>query len=200
MNGLLPKILIIDNNDSFTYNLVQIFREYGRCAYTVIAHDRVDVAGAAEYDGILFSPGPGLPAEYPVMSELLDRYGGSKSFLGICLGHQAIAEHFGARLYNLGRVRHGIAEIVTVTDPDEMLFTGTSQQFTSGLYHSWAVTGDKGSLLSENRLIVTATGSDGVIMGLRHCDYDIRSVQFHPESFITTRGRIIIHNWIDHLV
>ena len=124
MNYRKPKILIVDNYDSFTYNLVEIFREYGHCSYTVIKHDLIIPEEVSDYDAFLFSPGPGVPSDVPVMAGLLSLYHKEKSFLGICLGHQAIAEKFDARLVNLHYVRHGIKTRVRITAPDDYLFTG----------------------------------------------------------------------------
>lgn len=194
-----PKILIIDNYDSFTYNLVQLLKKHGSCFHSVSRNNETDVFLAGSYNAFLFSPGPGVPSEVPVMKEIIRMYGSRKSILGVCLGHQAIAEFFGARLENLSTVNHGMRARVRVTCPDDYLFSGIGCEFDAGLYHSWAVTGNPEELLSANHLRVTATDSDGTIMAIAHETFDIRGVQFHPESFITECGYKIINNWIDHI-
>jgi len=199
MNNKSPRILIVDNYDSFTYNLVQIVREYDGCIFDVTKSDKIDVGNAAVYDGFLFSPGAGLPDESPVMSELLKRYTGKKSFLGICLGHQAIAEYFGMKLVPLDYVRHGLKEVITITDSSDYLFKGMSLKFTAGLYHSWAVIDDPMKPGSLSGLKVTAISSDGTIMVVAHVRYNIRGIQFHPESYLSENNHLIIHNWINHL-
>lgn len=197
MNNKNPRILVVDNYDSFTYNLVQIIEEHGYCNFDVIKNDKVDITSADQYDGFLFSPGPGIPAEVPLMTRLLRTYFMRKSILGICLGHQAIAENFGMKLINLGSVRHGIKTRIKVIDPSDYLFEGMPMEFDAGLYHSWAAELIPGSVPP---LRVTSKNHDGIIMSIAHVSYDIRGIQFHPESYISEYRNVIIHNWINHLI
>ena len=199
MNIKSPKILIVDNYDSFTYNLVQIIQEHGGCIFDVLKNDTVNISYAAKYDGFLFSPGPGIPKESPLMAELLRLYHSKKSFLGICLGHQAIAETFGMKLIKLNTVRHGIKTIIKIIDSSDYIFEGVPSKFSAGLYHSWAVSAESKLLESVSDLRVTALSKDGIIMAVAHIKYNIRGVQFHPESYLTEYGHKIIHNWINHL-
>lgn len=194
-----PEILIVDNYDSFTYNLVQIIQEHGGCTFDVLKNDQVNIANASKYDGYLFSPGPGIPEESPIMAELLSLYRGNKSILGICLGHQAIAETFGMKLTKLNSVRHGLRTQIKIIDSSDYIFEGVPSEFTAGLYHSWAVSAECRLPEPVSDLRVTALSDDGIIMAVAHTRYDIRGVQFHPESYLTEYGQKIIHNWIDHL-
>jgi anthranilate synthase component II len=198
MNIKSPVILIVDNYDSFTYNLVQIFREHGGCSFDVLKNDEVDLTDASKYDGFLFSPGPGIPEESPVMNELLRLYGTGKSILGICLGHQAIAETFGMKLIKLNSVLHGQKTQIRIIDPADYIFKGVPSGFTAGLYHSWAVSAVGGPEYFSD-LRVTALGNDGIIMAVAHVKYNIRGVQFHPESYLSEYGHKIIHNWINRI-
>jgi len=199
MNIMSPRILIVDNYDSFTYNLVQIIQEHGGCNFDVVKHNAVNIAYAVMYDGFLFSPGPGIPRESPLMTELLNAYHGKKSFLGICLGHQAIAETFGMKLIKLNSVRHGLKTIIKIIDSSDYIFEGVPSEFSAGLYHSWAVSAESRFLESVSDLRVTALSNDGIIMAVAHIRYDIRGIQFHPESYLSEYGNIILHNWINNL-
>ncbi|MCM1337344.1 MAG: aminodeoxychorismate/anthranilate synthase component II [Candidatus Amulumruptor caecigallinarius] len=186
------KLLIIDNYDSFTYNIVHAVRQLG-VTPTVKRNDELSLDEVAGYDKIIISPGPGIPSEAGLVPKILARYASEKPLLGICLGHQAIGEHFGAKLRNLTQVYHGIKSTVTVTAPD-YLFDGLGESFDVGRYHSWVVDGKE---LPES-LEVTAVSTDGEIMALRHRIFDVRGVQFHPESILTPDGMRIISNWINH--
>ncbi len=188
----MQRILLIDNYDSFTYNLVESFRRLDGCTLEVVTHDRVELPAVADYDRIVFSPGPGLPDEYPAMFRILEEYHREKPILGICLGHQAIARYFGARLGNLPGVLHGRSVEIEIRPPVDRLFQGIPRQTTVGLYHSWEVRDYE----LPGSLRVTATGPGGIIMGLAHTAYDIRGVQFHPESFITREGGRMLGNWV----
>ena len=183
------KILVLDNYDSFTYNLVYILRELGHRP-DVVRNDKMTVEQAAGYDKILLSPGPGIPDEAGILKPLIAEYGPTKSILGVCLGHQAIGEVFGATLENLGDVLHGVAHAAHVLDRDEPLFKGLPDDLTVGRYHSWSVV--RGSLPAD--LLVTAEDENGRVMGLRHARYD---VQFHPESVLTVGGVQMMKNWIN---
>jgi anthranilate synthase component 2 len=199
MNKKSPRILIVDNYDSFTYNLVQILQEHGGCNFDVIKNDAVNIAYAAMYDGFLLSPGPGIPTEAPLMAELLRVYHSKKSFLGICLGHQAIAETFGMKLIKLNSVRHGLKTTIRIIDSSDYIFEGMPSEFTAGLYHSWAVSFKRNGPEDVSSMRVTALSNDGIIMAVAHIRYDIRGVQFHPESYLSDYGHKIIYNWINHL-
>lgn len=199
MNNKLPRILIVDNYDSFTYNLVQIIEENGGCNFDVIKNDAVNIGCAAIYDGFLFSPGPGIPVEAPLMAELLRVYHSKKSFLGICLGHQAIAETFGMKLIKLDTARHGLKTIIKIIDSSDYIFEGMPSEFNAGLYHSWAVSIESKFPESVSDLRITALSNDGIIMAVAHVIYDIRGVQFHPESYLSEYGHRVIHNWIKHM-
>lgn len=200
MNYRRPRILIVDNYDSFTFNLVQILREYDRCDFDIEKNDRINVAGTERYDGFLFSPGPGVPSEAPVMAELLGKYSGSKGFFGVCLGHQVIAEFFGLKLEKLDTVRHGVSARIRLVEPYDYIFTGMPAEFDAGLYHSWGVYHDSSIEYSEHNLRVTAICNDGIIMALAHTEFNIRGLQFHPESFISEQGPLPVRNWIDRLL
>ncbi|MDN4166442.1 aminodeoxychorismate/anthranilate synthase component II [Cytophagales bacterium LB-30] len=191
------KVLVIDNYDSFTYNLVQVIKETGLASQLkVVRNDAFELSEVAEYDKIVLSPGPSLPAEAGLMPELIKQYSATKSILGVCLGHQAIAEAFGGSLFNLKEVVHGVATPIEVTDKQELLFQSVSPRFLACRYHSWAVA--KSSLPAD--LVVTAEDDQGVIMALRHKHYDVRGVQFHPESVLSPEGKRMINNWMQHKV
>jgi anthranilate synthase component 2 len=189
------RILLIDNNDSFTYNLAQLIEEVSICELTIRANDAVSTEDAGGYDKIIFSPGPGIPSEFPLMNKIIHRWKGVKPILGICLGHQAIAEFFGGMLINLPCVSHGIQRKIKIIDPDDYLFSDLPFEITVGLYHSWAV--NHSALPSELKL--TAIDADGIVMALAHKRYDIRGVQFHPESYMTDGGTIILKNWLENV-
>lgn len=188
----MSKILIIDNYDSFTYNLVHLVNEIGlQC--DVWRNDKFAIGDVDAYSHIILSPGPGIPSEAGLLLEVIEKYAPTKSIFGVCLGQQAIAEVFGGKLYNLSRPMHGIATPIRVTDPQEKLFTGLPQSFKVGRYHSWVVDRDGFPAV----LTVTAIDEqDNSIMALRHKDYDVRGVQFHPESVLTEHGRAIMQNWL----
>ncbi len=187
------KLLIIDNYDSFTYNIVHTLRELGVTPH-VVRNDAISVDEAGHYDAIIISPGPGIPSEAGILPELLKRYSATKPILGICLGHQAIGECFGASLRNLDNVYHGISSTIRITDRD-CLFDGLPETIDVGRYHSWVI--DRHGLPDD--LAVTAVSDDGEIMAVRHRRYDVRGVQFHPESILTPCGQKILGNWLHHL-
>jgi len=187
------KIVLLDNNDSFTYNWVELLRQVQGEEPIVVSHD---FKGELPYaDAYLFSPGPGLPSEKPLMKKVMDAFSESKPILGVCLGHQFIAEYFGAKLYNLGKLNHGIqAEIYE--SGECKLFKGIKFPVAAGLYHSWAV--ESGSL--EKTALVSIAQSDGLVMALEHQSLPITGVQFHPESFLTEEGPKLIDNWLQFYV
>jgi len=184
-------ILVIDNYDSFTFNLVHLLNETGHQA-TVWRNDKFELNDVNAFDKILLSPGPGIPSESGLLLDVISTYSQTKSILGICLGMQAIAEVFGGELYNLTRPVHGRATEITVLDNQERLFLNCPTNFNVGRYHSWAVKNDK----VPQSLKVTASDAGGVIMALRHLSLDVRGVQFHPESVLTEHGKAMISNWL----
>ena len=187
------KILVLDNYDSFTYNLVHLLRELGHGPnLTVTRNDQLALEEADAYDAILLSPGPGVPAEAGLMPAIIKRYAPTKRILGVCLGHQGLAESFGATLYNLPAVLHGVATEAEVTQPDERLFRSLPRRFNVGRYHSWAVRPE--SVPAE--LEVTARDASGEVLALRHRQFDVRGVQFHPESILTEHGAAMLKNWL----
>ncbi len=186
------KLLIFDNYDSFTYNIAHAVRALG-VEPDVRRNDRITLDEVDAYDKIIISPGPGIPSEAGILPQLLERYATEKPILGVCLGHQAIGERFGAKLRNLSTVYHGVQTPVHLT-ADDYIFAGMPSEFEVGRYHSWVV--DKDSLPDE--LQVTAFSPDGEIMAMRHRVYDVRGVQFHPESILTPYGMTIIENWLEH--
>lgn len=184
-------ILVIDNYDSFTFNLVHLINECGHEA-TVWRNDKFKLEDVAQFDKILLSPGPGIPSEAGLLLDVIRNYGPTKSILGVCLGMQAIAEVFGGKLYNLSRPVHGRATRMKVTDESELLFNECPAEFNVGRYHSWAV--DNTAFSQE--LEVTAIDQNDVIMALRHKNLDVKGVQFHPESVLTEHGKQMMKNWL----
>ena len=185
------KIAVIDNYDSFTYNLVHLVRSLN-VEVDVVRNDKFKIEDLSCYDKILLSPGPGIPSEAGLLLNVIKAYAGKKPLLGVCLGHQAIAEVFGGTLRNLQNVYHGVATPCRVV-ADDVLFNGLPKEFEVGRYHSWVV--DRDSL--PTCLEVTSESPDGEIMSLRHRELDVRGVQFHPESVLTPVGKQIISNWIN---
>ncbi|MCT1524833.1 anthranilate synthase component II [Sphingobacterium hotanense] len=184
-------VLVIDNYDSFTYNLVHLLQELNT-AYVVVRNDKFELADVEQYDKILLSPGPGIPEEAGLLMDVIRTYAPSKSILGICLGQQAIAEVFGGTLYNMPKPLHGVATSIHITDPEEKLFQNFPSDSKIGRYHSWAV---EDKTLPES-LKITAVDPSGVIMALSHKEYDVRGMQFHPESILTDNGKSLIENWL----
>ncbi len=186
----MRRVLVIDNYDSFTYNLVHMLREL-KVPTEVKRNDQLALEEVADYDSVLLSPGPGLPADAGLMPELIARYAGKKSILGVCLGHQALAEHFGGRLVNLPQVYHGVVTPIHVTAEDPIL-KGLPQTFEVCRYHSWIV--DHPDF--PDSLLITAQDADGTIMAFRHREFPLYGLQFHPESIMTPHGMEMIKNWI----
>ena len=186
----MEKILIFDNYDSFTYNIVHLVNSLGYDA-DVYRNDRISIEQAGAYERMIISPGPGLPCESGILPDVLRRSAPHKRLLGICLGHQPIGECFGAHLENLPHVYHGVATPVKVIGQDP-IFDGLGGEFTVGRYHSWVVSDED----FPSCLNVTARDGNGQIMALAHRRYDVRGVQFHPESILTPQGHILMKNWL----
>lgn len=185
------KILVLDNYDSFTYNLVHIVRALGY-EVDIFRNDKISLEDVGKYDKILLSPGPGIPDEAGIMKDVIRTYGPYKSILGVCLGLQGIGEVYGARLFNIPKVLHGVTSYTEVKDADEYLFKGVAPRFQATHYHSWAVLPET----VNGDLRITAVNEDDLVMGLRHATFDVRGVQFHPESIMTVEGPRMIENWL----
>ncbi len=186
------KIVIIDNYDSFTYNLSHLVKELG-AEVTVYRNDKFKIEDLAKFDKIILSPGPGIPEEAGLLLEVIKAYAGKKPLLGVCLGHQAIGQVFGAKLTNLSEVYHGVQTPGKLLGND-YLFEGLPSEIMMGRYHSWVV--DQKDF--PDCLEVTAESPEGYIMGLKHKTMDIHGIQFHPESVLTPDGRQIMENWLKH--
>ena len=187
------KILILDNYDSFTYNLVWYLEKITGTRPDVFRNDKITVEEVDRYDKILLSPGPGLPREAGILCDIVRTYYSAKSIFGVCLGLQAIGEVFGGKLENLDDVFHGVATPVNILTKKEKIFRGLPQTFSAGRYHSWVVSNDGLPACFEK----TAVDDSGRIMGLAHKKYDVRGVQFHPESIMTDYGMDILKNWAE---
>lgn len=186
-------ILVFDNYDSFTYNLVHLVEKIINGKVTVVRNDEIPLEKVKDYDKIILSPGPGIPEEAGLLLPLIREYAPSKSIFGVCLGQQAIGEAFGAKLINLKDVYHGVATNVNIIDRSGRLFTGLPDQLEVGRYHSWVV--DEATLSPD--LTVTARDDNKYIMALQHNKYDVSGVQFHPESVLTPQGEQILRNWLN---
>jgi len=186
------KVLVIDNYDSFTYNLVHMVEELTGESVIVARNNEISVEEVGAFNQIILSPGPGIPDEAGNLKAIIKRYAPSKSILGVCLGMQAIAEVFGGHLENLGHVVHGMSDEVLVEDIKDKLFTNMPDRFRAGRYHSWVV--ERASFPSD--LQITAMNRDGLVMALSHRNFDVRGVQFHPESILTQYGLDIMANWL----
>ena len=186
------KILLLDNYDSFTYNLYHVVRELGNLEIEVVRNDKISLEEVDKFDKIILSPGPGIPEEAGMLLPIIKKYAPTKPILGVCLGHQAIGEAFGARIENLKQVYHGIQTPIDIVAPDP-IFNGLGKELLGGRYHSWIVSKDH---LPEC-LEITALSKEGYIMGLRHKTYNVHGIQFHPESVLTPQGKTIINNFIN---
>lgn len=188
------KILVLDNYDSFTYNLVYMLGQVSdNHSIDVFQNDELSIDQIGKYDKILLSPGPSLPDDAGIMKDVVKKYAPSKSILGVCLGHQGIAEVFGAKLNNLSPVLHGHQGRLKIEQQSDPLFSNIDSGVTIGQYHSWTV--DESSIPQE--LEVIATDQNGLVMGIRHVIYDVRGLQFHPESIMTEQGAQLLNNWIN---
>ncbi|WP_299213662.1 aminodeoxychorismate/anthranilate synthase component II [uncultured Aquimarina sp.] len=189
----MKKVLVIDNYDSFVYNLVHYLEDLG-CEVTVKRNDQLRLEEVAPFEKILLSPGPGIPDEAGLLKDIIKTYADTKSIFGVCLGQQAIGEVFGGSLINLDEVYHGVASEVKLTVSDELLFQGLNETFDVGRYHSWVVADtDLPSCLEA-----TSFDENGQIMSLRHKELDVRGVQFHPESVLTPDGKKMLENWVNN--
>jgi anthranilate synthase component 2 len=186
------KIIIIDNYDSFTYNLAHYFEDLN-CEVTVFRNDEFDLIELEKFDRIVLSPGPGIPDEAGLLKDLIKHYAGKKPILGICLGQQAIAEVFGGVLVNLKQVYHGVSSKISLIN-ESVLFKNLPAQIEVGRYHSWVVSKEK----FPDHLTIIAVDENGEIMALKHNSLDIEAVQFHPESILTPNGKQILKNWLNH--
>ncbi len=184
------KLALIDNTDSFTYNLVQMFEEAGAEIVIVKKSEQINLTDTA--DGIVLSPGPGLPSDFPVMMEVIARHCLNKNILGVCLGHQALSEYFGAELYRMPFVRHGIR--TKIIHNGNYIYKNIQDDIYVGRYHSWAV-----SEPLPDCLEVSSRTEDGVVMSFSHKEYNITGIQYHPESIITSKGAEILNNWLDSI-
>ncbi len=186
------KILLLDNYDSFTYNLLHIVKELGATDVEVIRNDQIELEEVARFNKIILSPGPGIPSEAGLLLPIIEQYAPTKPILGVCLGHQAIGEAFGGTLENLTEVYHGIQSPIRLLG-DKPLFDGLGKQILVGRYHSWVVS-KKGF---PTCLEITAESEEGQIMALRHKEYNVHGIQFHPESVLTPQGKTIIQNFLN---
>lgn len=186
------RIVIIDNYDSFTYNLAHLVKELG-AEVEVLRNDQFQIEDLLPYDKIILSPGPGIPSEAGLLLDVIRQYAPIKPILGVCLGHQAIGEYFGGHLTNLSQVFHGVSSIVSVTTPD-YIYNELPDHIEVGRYHSWVVD----TLAFPDSLEITSVSEEGQIMSLRHRQYDVRGIQYHPESVLTPDGQKIISNWLEH--
>lgn len=187
-------ILVIDNYDSFTYNLVHYIENIIGKTPDVFRNDEISLEKIDQYDRILLSPGPGIPTEAGICLEAIKKYAPTKSILGVCLGHQAIAEAFGGSLINLDTVYHGIASTIDIIAPEDPIYKDIPGKLEVGRYHSWVVAKDN----LPDCLEITSLDSNGLIMGISHKDFNVRGVQYHPESVLTDQGMKLMENWINH--
>jgi len=190
---MTTKLLIVDNYDSFTYNLVQLIEEIGGSEFDIVKNDEIDFDQVVLYNKILITPGSGIPAEAGEILRLIKLYSKAKSIFGICLGYQAIAEAFGGYLVQLSQVSHGISKKIRILNERDYLFRGLPETLEVGLYHSWAVAAEQ----LPSCLKVTAAADDGTIMAIAHREFDVNGVQFHPESIMTAYGKKILSNWLN---
>jgi anthranilate synthase component II len=186
------KILVFDNYDSFTYNLVHLVEKITHEKVDVFRNDEISLEQVNSYDKIILSPGPGIPSEAGLLLPLIKQYAATKSILGVCLGHQAIGEAFGGTLTNLSKVYHGVAKPIKINNQKSKILSGLPETIEVGRYHSWIISDENFPEVLE----VTARDDNGYIMALQHKTYDVQGVQFHPESVLTPDGETILRNWL----
>lgn len=189
----MKKILVIDNYDSFTFNLVHSIEHLTGSRPAVFRNDEISLEEVDNYDRIVLSPGPGIPAEAGICLDIIKKYSPEKRILGVCLGHQAIGEAFGASLVNLKDVYHGLSTQLIVLDSKDILFKDIPVTFNAGRYHSWVVSNNN----LPDCIKVTCIDNNQMIMAIKHKDYNVYGVQFHPESVLTEHGELIIKNWVE---
>ncbi len=189
----MKKVLVLDNYDSFTYNLAHIIREHGGCTVDVFRNDKISFEQVAGYDRIILSPGPGLPDEAGILKDIVRQFASIKKILGVCLGMQAIGEVFGGSLMNLQQVYHGVATPIYIEDKDDPVFKSIPGEFMAGRYHSWVISEKD----FPGELIVTSRDKEGRIMSVRHREYPVFGLQFHPESILTPHGKEMIFNFLN---
>ncbi len=187
------KILVFDNYDSFTYNLVHLVEKITNEKVDVYRNDEISLAQVNDYDKIILSPGPGIPSEAGLLLPLIKQYAATKSILGVCLGHQAIGEAFGGTLVNLSKVYHGVATPIKITNTASQILKGLPETIEVGRYHSWIISEEN----FPRELEITAKDENGYIMALQHKTYDVQGVQFHPESVLTPDGEKMLRNWLN---
>ena len=190
----MSKILVIDNYDSFTYNLVHYIANLSDDPMDVFRNDQIELDAVQEYDKILLSPGPGIPVEAGICLDLIKKYSATKCILGVCLGHQAIAEAFGAKLINLDKVYHGVATTIDIVTPEDSLYRDIPEKIEVGRYHSWVVAKEDLPACFE----INSLDKQGIIMGISHKEYKVKGVQYHPESVLTEHGVKIVENWLNN--
>ena len=188
----LTEILVFDNYDSFTYNLVQMIERILKQKVDVVRNDKISLEEIEKYDKIILSPGPGIPNEAGILLDVIKKYAPTKSILGVCLGQQAIAEAFGGNLINLSEIFHGVATLSKTIKKNTKMFKSLPQEIEVGRYHSWAVNPEN----FPEELEITAVDQEGMIMALQHKTYDVHGVQFHPESILTPDGEMIMRNFL----
>ena len=188
----MRKILVLDNYDSFTYNLVHYIQNLTDEPVDVFINDEISLDNIDKYDKIVLSPGPGIPVEAGICIDLVKKYAKTKSILGVCLGHQAIAEAFGAKLINLDKVYHGVSSNISVFTSGDPLYNELPEKFEGGRYHSWVVSKED----LPACFTITCEDDNGLIMGISHNEYDVKGVQFHPESVLTKYGKKVMDNWL----
>lgn len=189
----MEKIIVLDNYDSFTYNLVHYIESNPNYEVDVFRNDEIHIDAIDNYNTIILSPGPGLPEEAGVLKAVIERYAPTKKILGVCLGMQAIGEVFGGTLENLSNVFHGVATPITITLASDLLYKNLPENIEVGRYHSWVISNNN----FPNKLIVTSKDDNNQIMSIKHQDYNVYGVQYHPESILTTHGKEIISNFLD---
>ena len=188
------KILVLDNYDSFTYNLVHYIEKIPNCELDVFRNDEISLEEIEKYDKIILSPGPGIPDEAGILKSVIKKYAPSKPIFGVCLGLQAIAEVFGGKIINMEKVYHGVATKMTLKAENDILFKDIPKEFEAGRYHSWIVENES----LPDSLSITAEDEEGGIMALSHKELEVYGVQFHPESVLTPEGEKIIRNFIEN--
>lgn len=189
----MKKVLIVDNYDSFTYNLFHMVKELGMKEVEVIRNDKIELQQVGRFDKIILSPGPGIPEEAGSLLHIIKTYAPHKSMLGVCLGHQAIGQAFGARLENLSEVCHGVQTPIDII-ADDYVLNHLGRTIQVGRYHSWVIANEN----LPQELVVTARSKENQIMAIRHQEYDVHGIQFHPESVLTPEGKTLIQNFLNH--